>query len=149
MAHPLFIIDQAMYQFSSQWYTGLKPSLEIRTEYDGSVVVNSKMLSSNRSPINWWWEKGTSQFPFSSTSRSKRAKKNARYRRNKARKMEASKSRITTTDVETVRKCETIKKSSKLEDAVFIAACHLKENVENMTSSFLMNHPCNEQNDVL
>ena len=100
MAHPLLIIDQAMYQFSSQWYAGLKPSLEIRTEYDGRVVVNSKMQSSNRSPINWW-EKGTSQFPFSSTSRSKRAKKNARYRRNKARKMEASKSRITTTDVET------------------------------------------------
>ena len=99
MAHPLFIMEQALRQFSSQWYAGFRPSLEIQTKYDGSLVVQSKSFCSNKPPSNWW-EKSSSQPPFSSTPRSKRAKKNARYRRNKEHRMEASKSG-TTTDVET------------------------------------------------
>ena len=34
MAHPLFIMEQALRQFSSQWYAGFRPSLEIQTKYD-------------------------------------------------------------------------------------------------------------------
>ena len=96
MPHPLFLIEQAVRQFSSQWCAGLRPSLEIQTKYDGSVVVNSKMFCSNNPPQS----KSASIFPSTSTPRSKRAKKNARYKRNKENRMEASKSR-TTTDVET------------------------------------------------
>ena len=99
MAHPLFIMERALRQFSSQWYAGFRPSLDIQTKYDGSLVVHSKSFCSNKPSFDWQ-EKSASQFPFSSTPRSKRAKKNARYRRNKEHRMEASKSR-TTTDVET------------------------------------------------
>ena len=83
MAHPLFLIEQAVRQFSSQWCAGLRPSLELQTKYDGSVVVNSKMFCSNNPPQS----KNGSIFPFTSTPRSKRARKNARYRRNRAHKM--------------------------------------------------------------
>ena len=99
MAHPLFIMEQALRQFSSQWYAGFRPSLEIQTKYDGSLVVHSKSFCSNKPPFDRW-EKSDSQSPFSSTPKSKRAKKNARYRRNKEHKMEASTSGRTT-DVET------------------------------------------------
>ena len=92
MAHPLFIIEQAVCQFSSQWYAGLRPSLEILTQYDGSLVVSSRMICSNKPPRFDWSENNASQFQFTSTPKSKRAKKNARYRRNRAR---------TTKDVET------------------------------------------------
>ena len=92
MAHPLFIIEQAVCQFSSQWYAGLRPSLEILTQYDGSLVVSSRMICSNKPPPFDWSENSASQFQFTSTPKSKRAKKNARYRRNRAR---------TTKDVET------------------------------------------------
>ena len=92
MAHPLFIIEQAVCQFSSQWYAGLRPSLEILTQYDGSLVVSSRMICSNKPPRFDWSENSASQFQFTSTPKSKRAKKNARYRRNRAR---------TTKDVET------------------------------------------------
>ena len=87
MAHPLFIIEQALRQFSSQWYVGLRPSLEILTKYDGSLVVNSKMIYSNRPAEFNRPENGAPQFQYTSTPRSKRARKNARYRRNKARSM--------------------------------------------------------------
>ena len=99
MAHPLFIMEQALRQFSSQWYAGFRPSLDIQTKYDGSLVVHSKSFCSNKPSFDWQ-ENSASQFPFSSTPRSKRAKKNARYRRNKKHRMEASKSR-TTKEVET------------------------------------------------
>ena len=94
MPHPLFLIEQAVRQFSSQWCAGLRPSLEIQTKYDGSVVVNSKMFCSNSSQS----KSSASIFPFTSTPRSKRAKKNARYRRNKTSKM---KGLIPTANVET------------------------------------------------
>ena len=124
MAHPLFVIEQAMRQFSSQWYSGLRPSLEVQTKYDGSLVVNSTVFCSNMP--------SSPQFPFSSTPKSKRAMKNARYRHNKARKME-QKSR-TTADVET--QCsnqeDALNNESKKIDSGFKEASHETSTVKVM-----------------
>ena len=64
MAHPLFIMEQALRQFSSQWYAGFRPSLEIQTKYDGSLVVHPKSFCSNKPSFDWQ-ENSASQFPFS------------------------------------------------------------------------------------
>ena len=43
MAHPSYVIQQAIFQFFDQWTHGLQPSLEIKTEENGSIVVSTRV----------------------------------------------------------------------------------------------------------
>ena len=45
MAHPLLITELAVKQFVSQWNCGLRPSLQLTTKSDGSVLVASTVTS--------------------------------------------------------------------------------------------------------
>ena len=138
MAHPLFIMEQAMRQFSSQWCSGLRPSLEIKTTYNGSLVVNSKVFCSNMSsPCDWRDKSSTPQFPFSSTPRSKRAKKNARYRRNNA--LNKVQKPITTEDVET--QCSNEKEGALNTKAIKADSGFKETTYETSTAIFHLNLP--------
>jgi len=45
MAHPLYIAENAVESFIDHWLCGLRPSLRLTTRYDGSIVVESDIIS--------------------------------------------------------------------------------------------------------
>ena len=45
MADPSFLINHAVNYFLSQWYSGLQPSLNINTCYNGEIFISSKVKS--------------------------------------------------------------------------------------------------------
>ena len=47
MVHPLLVTEIAVRNFISQWYIGLRPSIQLTTNPDGSVTVTSKVSSCN------------------------------------------------------------------------------------------------------
>ena len=48
MDFPLSVVDQALRQFSNQWYYGLQPSINITTMEDGTVVIKSELICSSK-----------------------------------------------------------------------------------------------------
>ena len=81
MIHPIFMVEEAMKTFIMQWYSGLQPSLRLRTNDDGSIQVNVAVTSSPL-PIL----KSNQNTVVSSLTRRHRSGKNARLRRNLLRK---------------------------------------------------------------
>ena len=45
MAHPVYVVDQAFRQFLYYWHCGLRPSLYLDTNTDGTVFACSKVTS--------------------------------------------------------------------------------------------------------
>ena len=45
MAHPLYIAENAVKSFIDHWLIGLQPSLRLTTRFDGSIVVESDVIS--------------------------------------------------------------------------------------------------------
>ena len=45
MAHPLYIAENAVKSFVDLWLRGLQPSLHLTTKFDGSIVVESDVIS--------------------------------------------------------------------------------------------------------
>ena len=91
MAHPLFVADQVMRNFIGNWLSGLKPTLCLSTNEDGSISVKLEVVSS---PLI--------VPPADNVSRlrpRRRSGRNSRLRRRKERKI---RSNLTSTELSEV-----------------------------------------------
>ena len=50
MAHPTFIIDQAVRHFLMLWYHGLQPSLSFETDQCGAISISSRIVCLSQTP---------------------------------------------------------------------------------------------------
>ena len=82
MAHPLILAEVTFKQFILHWMHGYAPSIQITTNSDGSIRVNSVVHSSNM-PTNF-------QSPSSSNRRCQRSGHSSRLRRrnNRSKKIQ-------------------------------------------------------------
>ena len=78
MAHPIKLAENALNYFISQWLYGLKPSLRLSTDADGSILVTSEIASFPVLSIDDARYNGNNYKP----RRRRRSGKAARHRRN-------------------------------------------------------------------
>ena len=48
MAHPIYVVEQAVHNFVAQWFNGLTPALYLSTKADCSIAVLSEIISSSK-----------------------------------------------------------------------------------------------------
>ena len=77
MAHPIKLAENAVNYFISQWLYGLKPSLRLNTDEDGSILITSEVASFPVLSLDDTQYSGNNYKP-----RRRRSGKSARHRRN-------------------------------------------------------------------
>ena len=43
MTHPIYVVEQAVKSFISQWFNGLEPKLQLCTDADGKISVSCEV----------------------------------------------------------------------------------------------------------
>ena len=77
MAHPIKLAGNSVNYFISQWLYGLKPSLRLNTDEDGSILITSEVASFPVLSLDDTQYSGNNYKP-----RRRRSGKSARHRRN-------------------------------------------------------------------
>ena len=110
MADPSFLINHAVNYFLSQWYSGLQPSLNINTCYNGEIFISSKVKSIGQELYS---------------NRRRRSGRHARERRRKKRSQTIASDKST---VEETVQLETVEEKKSLNSVLL--ACDEEINLD-------------------